>query len=259
MQGSYHRCCVNLLLLEPGEVGPDGVCRVGDRRARHLREVLGAGVGASVRAGVVGGAVGTAEVLADDGAELTLRVALAGAVPVPLDVELVLAVPRPKVVTRTIEIAASFAVSRIELTNAWRVDKSYLRSPRLDPRALELAARFGAEQGATTHVPPITVHERLMGLLDERWPAGGGGALAMRLVAHPGAPPIEDVVTVRGPTVLAIGPEGGWIERELETLVARGFRPVSLGAPILRVEAAVASALGQLLLLHRIRQASPSS
>ncbi len=53
--------------------------------------------------------------------------------------------------------------------------------------------------------------------------------------------------------MIAIGPEGGWIERELETFVARGFAPVSLGTPILRVEAAVASALGQLLLLHRIR------
>ena len=51
--------------------------------------------------------------------------------------------------------------------------------------------------------------------------------------------------------MLAIGPEGGWIERELETFVERGFKPVSLGAPILRVEAAVAAALGQLLLLQR--------
>jgi RsmE family RNA methyltransferase len=53
--------------------------------------------------------------------------------------------------------------------------------------------------------------------------------------------------------VLAIGPEGGWIEREVETFIARGFTPVSIGAPILRVEAAVASALGQLLLLQRLR------
>jgi 16S rRNA (uracil1498-N3)-methyltransferase len=162
----------------------------------------------------------------------------------------VLAMPRPKVVTRTIEIAASFAVRRIDLTNAWRVDKSYLRSPRLVPDALALAARIGAEQGATTHVPPIAVHERLMALLDARFPATSEHA-ALRLVAHPGAPPIEAAVTELAPIELAIGPEGGWIERELDTFVARGFRPVSLGAPILRVEAAVASVLGQLALLRR--------
>jgi 16S rRNA U1498 N3-methylase RsmE len=49
--------------------------------------------------------------------------------------------------------------------------------------------------------------------------------------------------------------DSGWIEREIETFVARGFTPVSLGAPVLRVEAAVASALGQLALLHRLRGA----
>lgn len=59
------------------------------------------------------------------------------------------------------------------------------------------------------------------------------------------------MVTRREPAVLAIGPEGGWIERELETCVARGFKPVSLGAPFLRVEAAVASSLAQLALLFR--------
>jgi len=245
------------LLIDPGEVRGDGTCTVFDRRAHHLRTVIGVEVGSTVRAGLLGGAVGTAEVIADDGSAYTFRLALTEAPSRPLDVELLLAVPRPKVITRTIEIIASFAVKRIDLTNAWRVDKSYLRSPRLDPGALALAARFGAEQGATTYLPTITLHDRLMGVLDDRFAAPD--PRVTRLIAHPGAPPIEQVVTARAPTVLAIGPEGGWIERELETFVARGFQPVSLGTPILRVEAAVASALGQLLLLHRIRQASPSS
>ncbi len=248
---------MNLLLIDPGELRGDSTCTIFDRRAHHLRTVVGVEVGSVVRAGLLGGAVGTGEVIADDGSALTFRLALTEPPSRPLDVELLLAVPRPKVITRTIEIAASFAVKRIDLTNAWRVDKSYLRSPRLDPGALALAARFGAEQGATTYLPPIALHDRLMAVLDDRFPGADAGAL--RIVAHPSAPPIESVVTSRVPTVLAIGPEGGWIERELETFVARGFAPVSLGTPILRVEAAVASALGQLLLLHRIRQASPSS
>jgi RsmE family RNA methyltransferase len=246
---------VNLLLIDPGELRSDGTCVIADRRMHHLRTVLGVEVGSTIKAGVLGGAQGTGEVIAIDGDGITLRLALTNSPSRPLDVELLLAVPRPKVITRTIEIAASFGVRRIDMTNAWRVDKSYLRSPRLDPMALTLAARFGAEQGGTTHLPEIAVHDRLMGVLDARFPAPDGSAAELRLVAHPSAPPIEDVVTSRTSVVLAIGPEGGWIERELETFVARGFRPVSLGAPILRVEAAVASALGQLLLLHRLRGA----
>jgi RsmE family RNA methyltransferase len=215
-----------------------------------LRTILGVEVGSTVRAGVVGGSLGSAEVIATDG-DVVVRFTATGVIPSPIAVDLLLAIPRPKVITRTIEIAASFAVNRIDLTNAWRVDKSYLGSPRLEAGALALAARFGAEQGATTHIPSLAVHERLMSLLDERFPTAGCGNT--RLIAHPGAPPLESVVTTIQPTVLAIGPEGGWIDRELETFIARGFQPVSLGAPILRVEAAVASALGQLALVHRIR------
>lgn len=241
---------MNLLLVEPAEVRPDHtlVLPPGDRRAEHLRKVIGLQIAQTVRAGIVGAGVGTAVLISDDGSGMCLALTITLPAPPPLPVELVLAMPRPKVLTRVIETAAAFAVTRIDLTNAWRVDKSYLASPRLAPAALAYAVRFGAEQGATTHEPPIAIHDRFMGLLDARWPAGGPAGT--RLVAHPGAPPLEDAYAP-GPLVLAIGPEGGWIQRELDTFVERGFRPVSLGAPILRVETAVAAALGQLLLLAR--------
>lgn len=262
---------MNLLLLEPGELAGDTAI-VSDRRATHLRAVLGVQLGSRVRAGVLGGGTGTAEVIADDGAALTLRLALAEPARPPLPVELVLAVPRPKVLSRTIEIAAAFGVARIALTNAWRVDKSYLASPRVAPAARALAARLGAEQGATTHVPEVALHRRLMELLDGRWPAPGAPP-QRKLVAHPGGVPIEQALGGAGagsgpaggadaggadpgePIALAIGPEGGWIAREVETFAARGFTVVSLGEPILRVEAAVAAALGQLVLLRRLGRA----
>jgi RsmE family RNA methyltransferase len=241
---------VNLLLIDASELAADATCVVRDRRAAHLRDVLGVAVGAQVRVGVVGGATGSARVtrLDDDG--VALAVEIGDAAPDVLPVDLVLAVPRPKALARVVEIAASFAVRRISVTNAWRVDKSYLRSPRLAPDALAHHARLGAEQGATTRVPAVDVHRRLMPLLDARWPGAAGSAT--RLLAHPGAPPIETAGDLAD-VVLAIGPEGGWIAREVDTFVARGFQPVSLGAAILRVEAAVAAALGQLVLLRRLR------
>lgn len=238
---------MNLLLVEPDELvgaAPHTVI-VRGRRADHLRQVLKVGAGARVRTGVVGGPRGHAEVVAVDDDAVTLAIpALADPPSVPLPIELVLAVPRPKVLSRSIEIAASFGVAAISLVNAWRVDKAYLRSPRMAPAALAHAARLGAEQGATTHLPAIATHARLMQRLDQPLPAGTHG-----LVAHPGGAPIA--APLDGPIVLAIGPEGGWIEREVETFVARGYRAVSLGAPILRVEAAIAALLGQLLMARR--------
>jgi 16S rRNA (uracil1498-N3)-methyltransferase len=247
---------VNLVLLDADEVAADGTCRLVDRRARHLREVLGVTAGAKVRAGIVGGALGSAEVVANDADTVVLRFASDAAlpIPIPLAIDIVVAVPRPKAVARVVETCAAFGVRTIALTNAWRVDKSYLGSPKLAPEALALAARLGAEQGATTHVPPVTLHPRLMTLLDQRF-ASGESARELRLVAHPQAPPLERIHQADAPLAIAFGPEGGWIQRELDTLVARGFQPVSLGAPILRVESAVAAALGQLLLLRRLATA----
>jgi RsmE family RNA methyltransferase len=242
---------VNLLLVEPGEVGGDGTILLGDRRAEHLRKFLGVTVGSTVKAGIIAGRTGSAEVLADDGTTIALRLTLTGPTSTPLPVSLVLAVPRPKVLTRVIETAAAFGVKRIDLTNSWRVEKAYLSSPRLSAEALGYAVRFGAEQGATTHLPPVELHERLMGLLDARW-AVPTAQPATKLIAHPDAPPIEQA-KLTWPLVLALGPEGGWIQRELDTFVERGFTPVSIGAPILRVEAALAAVLGQLLVLQRLR------
>jgi RsmE family RNA methyltransferase len=236
--------------VEPGELQGEYVT-VGGRRALHLRGILGATIGSRVRAGVIGGGIGTAEVVADDGTNFALRLAVGDQRVEPHPVEVVLAVPRPKVLTRSIEVIASFGVERITLTNAWRVDKSYLSSPRLEDDALDLARRLGAEQGVTTHLPPITLHRRLMEMLDTRWPAGNNDN-AIKLLAHPAGMKIESTIRTAAPITLAIGPEGGWIERELDTFVERGFTPVSLGAPILRVEAAVAAALGQIILLRRL-------
>ena len=247
---------MNLLLVDAAEVR-DGrvVLPTADRRAIHLRAVLGVAVGRTLRAGVIGGGLGTAEVLAVDADAIELALGELAPPPPPWPVTLVLAVPRPKVLARALETAAAFAVERIELVNAWRVDKAYFGSPRMEPAALAEHVRLGAEQGVTTHLPPVCVHARLMGFLDEQHPIGAT-ATGPWLCAHPrAATPIEGAAPgAGGPTVLALGPEGGWIEREVETFAARGFAIVALGDAVLRTEAAVAGALAQLALLARVRR-----
>ena len=271
---------MNLVLLEPAELAegvagssvagsPVGVApsewtpvlahelTLRDRRAAHLLGVVRIAPGSRVRVGVVGGGLGHAEVLAvdADGGSCTVRVTIDRPPPPPLPVHLILAVPRPKVLLRTVAIAASFGVERIDLTNSWRVDKSYLTSPALSPESLGRAARDGAEQGATSRLPILTVHRRLMALLDA-YPGAARDPSRVYALAHPGAPqPLEHVVTPGEPRplTLALGPEGGWIAREVETFEQRGFAPVTLGESILRVEAAVAALLGQVQLLRRLR------
>ena len=72
---------------------------------------------------------------------------------------------------------------------------------------------------------------------------------AQVLVAHPGAPALPEVVgDARGVEclMLVVGPEGGWTDAELDTLVERGGLLVGLGPTVLRTEHAGAAGLAVL-------------
>ncbi len=240
---------MNLLLLQPAELDGDRVTLRG-RRARHLHEVLRVKPGSTVRAGIVRGGVGTATVTTSSPDVAELCVTISAAPVQPPRVDLVLAMPRPKELSRILQTAASFGVARIDITNAWRVDKSYLQSTRLDPERLREDLLVGCEQGSTTWLPDVAVHPRLMPLLDDVLVPRLANAAG--IIAHPYAE--HHVEQVAGtPIVVAIGPEGGWIQRELDTFVDRGFVGVSLGKRILRTHAAVAGLFAQLDMLGRLR------
>jgi len=70
----------------------------------------------------------------------------------------------------------------------------------------------------------------------------GDPGTAVRLLAHPcgNDSPCRPLAVhdVSGPVVLAIGPEGGFIDDEVSMAIAAGWRPVDLGPRILRVETA---------------------
>jgi 16S rRNA (uracil1498-N3)-methyltransferase len=134
-------------------------------------------------------------------------------------------------------------VKRIYLINAWRVEKSYWKSPRLSEENLLAQRVLGLEQARDTTLPSIEVRRLFRPFVEDELPSIARDSLA--LVAHPTAA-AECRRNVDQPVTLAIGPEGGFIEREIASLEAIGFTPVALGPRILRVETAVASIVGRL-------------
>lgn len=245
---------MNLLLVDRAEIDRGRVCLTG-RRAEHLRRVLGVAPGSTVRVGVIGGAVGAGRVLAvsPEAVELTVETGGDKARRPPLD--LIVALPRPQALKRILEYAAALRVGRIDLIKAWRVEKSFFQSPLLEPAALRRHLLLGAEQGVSTWLPEVRLERRFVACL-ERLEAAPEPPL--RLLAHPGA---EEPIEAISPALeaeparrveLALGPEGGWIDREVDTFRRAGFRPVRLGSWILRVETALAAAAAQLELLRRV-------
>ena len=73
------------------------------------------------------------------------------------------------------------------------------------------------------------------------------------LVAHPEAgKSMKQVVgsEMSGRTILAVGPEGGWVDFEIEKFVEQSFVPVSMGERVLRTDTAVVGLLSQLMVLR---------
>ena len=61
----------------------------------------------------------------------------------------------------------------------------------------------------------------------------------LHLVAHPGGKPLQQFIGVRPRAAqLAIGPEGGFTDAEVDTATRAGWQTVELGPRILRVETA---------------------
>ena len=230
------------------------------RQADHARSVLRVEVGRRLRAGLVDGPTGEAEVLACGPDRVEVRFTPTGP-PVGAGPDvLVVAVPRPKVLARVLRLAAELGVGALHLCRSWRVDPAYLASPGLTPAAIAPQLVLGAEQGGWTRLPQVTVHPRFMQMIDAVAVAGGQLLVAHRVVLHAGAdvPVLERVAGSGGPTALAIGPEGGWIARELDTFAGAGFAPASLGPAVLKVETAIATGLAQVSLLRRLVDHRPS-
>ncbi|MDQ3266527.1 MAG: 16S rRNA (uracil(1498)-N(3))-methyltransferase [Myxococcota bacterium] len=240
---------MNLLLVEPDEVSSDGTALLRGRRVKHAREVLAASAGDSLRVGLRDGRLGTATVLSLSPEALHLAITLGEAPPPRAEIDLLLAIPRPKALKKVLPAVASLGVDRIFLVNAARVEKSYFDSKVLAGEFVQELLSQGLEQARDTVAPRVELRERFRPFVEDEVRALAPGATC--LLAHPtSAARLQDVAPKTGRTLLAIGPEGGWVPFEVELLEKAGFQGFSLGPRILRVEVAVPFLLGSLAALR---------
>ena len=217
--------------------------RLSGRRLTHVRETHRAELGDVLCVGLLDGLLGSGTVLRLDEEALEMHVELQQPPPAKLPLTLILALPRPKVLNRVLASATSLGVRSIHLVNAWKVEKSYWKSPRMAEENLLHQRALGLEQAKDTRLPELHLHRLFRPFVEEELPHIVQATQA--LVGHPGA--LEPCPRqVGAPITLAVGPEGGWIEAELESLQRAGFRPVDLGPRILRTETAVAALVGRL-------------
>jgi RsmE family RNA methyltransferase len=240
---------VNLVLLEPGEVGARGDTTLTGARARHLLNVLRVVPGTQVRVGLIDGPRGAATIQSSGSASVTLRCAFEQDTPERPRVDVLLALPRPKVMRRLWAQLAASGVGRIILTNAERVERDYFDAHILTPACYRPLLVEGLQQARDTRVPAVSIHKRFRVLVEDEL-NGLLDADGLRLVADPSAP--KSVTAAIGDrsleasdkrVLLAIGPEGGWNSFEIGLLAAHGFEPVGMGSRTLRTDTACVALL----------------
>lgn len=223
------------LLFDEDFIAPDRAILSG-RRLAHLHSVIKVVAGDTVPVGREGGQMGTGEVVRLTDTEAELQVTLDQPPPAPLPLTLVLAMPRPKMFRRILQTCAALGVKDLWLINSYKVEKSFWQTPWLSDQQVRENLTLGLEQSKDTLMPRVQIRKLFKPFVEDELPSLVAGRKA--LVAHPGTS-TSCPTHLNQPTVLCIGPEGGFTDYEVGKLEDAGCQGVHLGPRILRVETAV--------------------
>ena len=256
---------MNRILFEKDEI-VDGRVMFSDERAEHVLNVLHGAVGQTLKTGELDGLIGTsvikeirdlherAEGSAQRGSGL-----LAGTVVVECThtetaeepwFDLVLALPRPRVMKRLLPQLTALGVGKIVLVGAEKVEKSFWGAQLLKSEIYRPLLVDGLMQCGTSRVPTIRCERNFRRYAETQMADEFAGT--EKIVAHP-TPSECKMENVKckmredSRFVFAIGPEGGWTEDEVALIENKGFVRCSLGSRILRTDTATIALVAQFL------------
>mmetsp|Transcript_26463 Transcript_26463/g.72753 ORF Transcript_26463/g.72753 Transcript_26463/m.72753 type:complete len:371 (-) Transcript_26463:981-2093(-) len=187
----------------------------------------------------------------------------------PINVSLILALPRPLQIGRILPMISQIGVDHLVLTSAAKVPKDYFGSHLFrKPEVLQEKLIEGLCQAGDVRLPKLRVVRNLRHfLLSEEFETLFPKESYARVLTHPkrhddSEEPLR-MSEVQFPTnlppriVIAVGPEGGWEEpTELDMFKNDcGFQQITLGSRTLRSDVAVS---GLLSLAHEACHANES-
>ena len=233
---------MNIVLFESSEIVEQRVV-VTDERAKHIAKVLRSSPGDSIRVGVVDGLMGSGiigDIRRKPPYSVELHITLNDAPPPPSRLDIVLALPRPIMFKRVLSQATTLGVKKIHIINARRVEKSFWDAHVIDEQIYRTHLLKGLEQAVDTRLPTVSFHKGFKTFIDLVVPQIKDEYRHL-IVADPRYPATSPEKTQQDPgrILLAVGPEGGWIDYEIERMLLSGFEGVGIGTRILRVDTAV--------------------
>jgi RsmE family RNA methyltransferase len=234
---------MNLLLLEPTDFTSDNIACIKDERLTHIQKVLGSSIGDTLCVGLINGKCGNAAITSLDNTQATLDTTLDKSPPAPLPLTVILALPRPKMLRRILRNVAEFGIKELYLINSYKVEKSYWSTPALAEEKIHSYLKEGLSQAKDTIMPTVHLKKRFKPFVEDELASIIANKEAF--VAHPyNASNMPEACA--NERVIIIGPEGGFIDYEINLLAQQGVKPISMGERIYKVENALTLLSSQL-------------
>ena len=241
---------MNIILLENVKVGDSVVIK--NRRFKHIKEILKSKIGDKIKIGVINSFMGIAEIIDIEKEFIKLNIeSLNIPSPKKLPITLVMAMVRPKSLKKSLHAAITMGVKEIYIIKTWKVEKSFWSSPILKEKELNKIVIEALEQSKDTVMPKIIVKRRFKPFLEDEliYIVKDKKAILAEPTSNLNINKLKLDKISYPETVLAVGPEGGFIKYEIDKFKDIGFEDFNIGKRILRVEFAIPVLLSKLELL----------
>jgi len=241
---------MNIIILTEKDLVEKKIYEFSDNRFIHIKKILKLDAGDVVEIGLLNSSIGTAKILEITETKVLIEIiSFTEKIATSPKVDIICALPRPQTLKKVLNSCATMGVSNLYLIRSEKVEKSYFHSPLLNEENYTKYLIEGLSQGKRTDIPKVSIHNKFKVFFENDFEEIRNNSNC--LLAHPNTENYINKIELKDNKniLLAIGPEGGWNDFEINLMEEKGFIKYKLSESILRVENAVTAALSQIELV----------
>ncbi len=241
---------MNIIILTENDFVEEKICKINDDRFTHIKNILKSESGDIIEIGLLNSSIGKAKILEISEDSVTLEIlSYTEQQEICPKVDIICALPRPQTLKKVLNTCATMGVRNLYLIRSEKVVKSYFDSPLLNEENYNKFLIEGLSQGKRTDLPIVSIHNKFKVFFENYFEEIRNNSIC--LLAHPNSDNYLNKQQLNNSKdiTLAIGPEGGWNNFEINLMEEKGFIKYKLSNNILCVENAVTAALSQIELV----------
>lgn len=235
---------MNCILFEKSEVNSDSTLSISGTRYLHIQNILKLKINDKIKIGIIEEGLGYGKILKIDNERILISYKINKININPPNINIILAMPRPKVMKRLWEQLAAIGINNIFIICPQKTQKCYFESHVLRNDVYRPLLIKGLQQACDIYIPNVFIEPNFnkfikkyidLNLTNKSFIADVNGTSFIT--------DFKNDFNRNNNFTIAIGPEGGWVKDEIKRFCDIKFIPITLGKRILKVDTAVISIL----------------